>query len=84
MKYKIARSTTIDGLEDAVQFACDEGWEPFGIITERHTGEICQVVVKHDRHTVSDAMSRFGLYDTRDEDGYLSTEIGDYVPGEHR
>ncbi len=45
MKYKIARSTTIDGLEDAVQFALGEGWKPHGIVFYWN-GKICQPIVK--------------------------------------
>ncbi len=54
MRYDIVKSSTIEGLQENVQRALDDGWEPFGIITERHTGEMCQAIIKESNPSGED------------------------------
>ena len=57
MKYAILHSTTVEGLEDKVQKALDNGWKLQGGVTLMASPEtdytkssqlVCQAVVKHE------------------------------------
>lgn len=46
--YQVVRSTDLGDMQARVNAALANGWQPFGGITQDHTGGYCQVMVQED------------------------------------